>query len=538
MGLQDILRNQERASISPIEPSVTNKEYYVPEALNRHLEGIALTIKNIQDFGEMGDRNFLLSGPPGTGKTLGVHYLATLVGGIVYDGKIVNSADAIRDTFAQLRALAKEEKETAEQEKRIPKPLFFVINEVDKFAKREQIIDPGQQATLNALLDEMDGYDQNDNLYVFGSTNLPDSLDIALRRPGRFSKEVEFLPPDRAGRLRILEIHAYNKGHKFKVGQENLKEIAAKTFGYTGADLCGLLNESFVEALRHSRRKVSIEDLEYGFSETKPSAIRDMPYKEPSLKFSDLAGYETHKMLLKRIVEGNNGALMLFYGSPGTGKSVFAEALAGEYGYNLIFISGSELESKWVGESKDRLATVYERAKQLRPCIITFDEIDTFIETRGMVSHQKEQTGYMQSIFSKPEEGVYLIATTNSPDYLKDAMLDRFPFKLYFSLPKGQEQEAVWKKYLPADIAPAQMVQEGLSCRAIANACMKTQTYGIVTPEAVNRLLTGKQYDDSQYKALAEKIGDDVRDYRSITGSVSEEAKKVPLAKRAINIRK
>jgi SpoVK/Ycf46/Vps4 family AAA+-type ATPase len=120
-----------------------------------------------------------------------------------------------------------------------------------------------------------------------------------------------------------------------------------------------------------------------------------MPYREPSLKFREFAGYETHQALLKRIVERNNGALMLFYGPPGTGKSIFAEALAGEYGYNLIFISGSELESKWVGESKDRLATVYERAKQLRPCIITFDEIDTFIETRGMSTHQKEQSGYM-----------------------------------------------------------------------------------------------------------------------------------------------
>ncbi len=522
MNLQEVLRGQEKSSITPIEPSVGDQDYYVPEALKNDLEGIALTIKNIQDFGNMGDRNFLFSGPPGTGKTLGVHYLATSVDGIVYDGKTVNSADAIRDTFSQLRALANEEKEKAEREKRTPKPIFFVINEVDKFAKREQIVDPMQQATLNALLDEMDGYDRNDNLYIVGSTNLPDSLDIALRRPGRFSKEVEFLPPDKAGRLRILEIHAYNKGHNFKLQQQDLEEVASKTFGYTGADLSGLLNEAFVEALRHGRKKVLEEDLEHGFSKTKPSAIRDMPYKEPNVKFKDLAGYDVHKALLKRIVEGNNGSLMLFYGPPGTGKSIFAEALAGEYGYNLIFISGSELESKWVGESKDRLATVYERAKQLRPCIITFDEIDTFIETKGMVTHQKEQTGYMQSIFSKPEEGIYLIATTNNPHYLKDAMLDRFPFKLYFPLPVGSEQKAVWKKYLPANINPAQMIQEGLSCRAIAQACMKADTYGKVTPDAVNRLLSGKQFDDSQYKTLADKIGDDVKDFRSILGNAAE----------------
>ena len=230
---------------------------------------------------------------------------------------------------------------------------------------------------------------------------------------------------------------------------------------------------------------------------------------------------------------------MLFYGPPGTGKSVFAEALAGEYGYNLIFISGSELESKWVGESKDRLATVYERAKQLRPCIITFDEIDTFIETKGMVSHQKEQSGYMQSIFSKPEEGVYLIATTNNPQYLKDAMLDRFPFKLYFPLPIESEQEAIWRKYLPAEINPAGMIQEGLSCRTIANACMKAQTYGVVTPETGGRLLVGKKFDDSEYIALADKIGDDVKDYCAIMNCLTSGEAKVPLpAKRSITIRR
>jgi hypothetical protein len=118
-------------------------------------------------------------------------------------------------------------------------------------------------------------------------------------------------------------------------------------------------------------------------------------------------------------------------------------------------------------------------------------------------------------------------------------MLDRFPFKLYFSLPTGKEQEALWKKYLPADIAPAQMVQDGLSCRTIANACLKAQTYGAVTPETVNRLLIGKQYDDSQYKALAEKIGDDVKDYRAIMGynGVEETKKNLP-TKRSINIRR
>lgn len=509
MSLQDVLRDAAQSSIAPIEPKMTIDDYYMPPSLKRELDGAALTVRNIADFGEMGNRNILFSGPAGTGKTLGAKYLAASVSGLVYDGKLVNSADAVRETFGQLREVASQEQ----------KPIFLIINEIDKFSSREQVIDPQQQATLNALLDEMDGFDSNENIYIIGTTNRPDSLDNALRRPGRFSKEIEFLPPDRQGRWHILNIHAYRKSHKFEIDEQDLQLIADKTFGYTGADLRGLLDEAFVEALRDNSRKViSSADLEYGFSRTKPSAIKDMPFREPKIKLADLAGYETHKKLLRRIMGGNPGATMLFFGPPGTGKTVFAEALAGEYGYNLLFVSGTELESKWVGESKDRLAKVFARAKQLRPCIVTLDEIDSFLETRGAITHQKEQTGYIQSVMSRPEEGVYVIATTNNPHYLREAMLDRFPYKLFFPLPSREEQEAVWKKYLPTDITPETMIREGISCRAIAQACEKAKTYGFPSQDAIQRLIRSKNSNNSAYQELAKEIGDDVADYQSLEG--------------------
>ena len=200
----------------------------------------------------------------------------------------------------------------------------------------------------------------------------------------------------------------------------------------------------------------------------------------------------------------------------GTGKTVFAEALAGEYGYNLLFVSGSELESKWVGESKDRLAKVFARAKQLRPCIVALDEIDSFLETKGAITHQKEQTGYMQSVMSKPEEGVYVIATTNNPHYLKEAMLDRFPYKIFFPLPVGKEQEAVWRQYAPEGITSEEMVQDGLSCRTIAHACEKAKTYGFASKEAIQRLVKSKVVDDMKNRELATTIGDDVADYKAL----------------------
>lgn len=511
MDLRDALKNTERG-IKPIVPKVTDEDYFVPQGTEKELCGAQLTIQNIKDFGEMGNRNYLFTGPPGTGKTLGVMYLATQVGGLVYDGKIVNDEESIRQTFAQLRKIAKKEQ----------KPIFLVVNEVDKFASRDSIIDPMQQKCLNTLLDEMQGFDKNDGIYVIGTTNKPDSLDIALRRTGRFSKEIEFMPPDKNGRLKILEIHANKKNHNFKITKEQLETVAQKTFGYTGADLCGLLNETFVESLRQGRKKtgqsiqVEDSDLEYGCSKTKPSALRDMPFREPSTKLNDLAGYDVHKALLKNIFEKDTGTTLLFYGPQGTGKTAFAEALAGEYGYNLLFVSGSELESKWVGESKDRLAKVYSRAKQLKPCIITLDEVDSFFETKGWTTHQKEQTGYLQSVLSKQEEGVYLIATTNNPHFLKDGMLDRFLYKLFFNTPSGKEQEAVWAKYLPCGIKPEEMMQAGISCRTIKNACQKAQTYGFPTQEAISNLIRNKQIKTDQYIELSKTIGDDVADYKTV----------------------
>lgn len=482
MKLEEALHDMEEQKISLLEPDVTDEDYYIPNELKRDIEGAALTIKNIKQFGKMGDRHYLFTGPPGTGKTLGVLYLATKVGGLVYDGKNIGSAEKIRQTFAFLR-------ETFQQQQ---KPIFFVMNEVDRLSNRDDVVDPQQQERLTVLLDEMQGFEENDGIYIIGTTNKPDSLDSALRRPGRFSKEIEFMPPNKQGRQRILEIHAYKKEHKFVLKKADLEALAAKTFGYTGADLCGLLNESFVEALRRGDKNVNASDMDYAFSKVKPSAIRDIPFREPSLKLDDLAGYAMHKELLRKIITNNNGATMMFYGPPGTGKTVFAEAVAGEFGYTLLFVSGSELESKWVGESKDRLAKVYARAKQLRPCIVALDEVDSFLETKGAITHQKEQSGYIQSVLSKPEDGVYVIATTNNPHYLKDAMLDRFLFKLFFHLPHGAEQEAVWTKYLPEGIPSGEMVLDGLSCRTIADACRKATTYGHASKDSIKRLVAGK----------------------------------------------
>ena len=201
------LRNNllKQVDIKPFQPHVTEEHYFVHPKLKRDFDGIMATLKNIDDFGtEMGDRNYILTGSPGTGKTLGVMYIATCLGFPVYDGKTVMTAQTVAGTFSHLREQAKK------------KPLILIVNELDKYSSREELVDPGQQQTLNQLLDELDGTESNHGIFIFGTTNKPNALDPALRRPKRFSKEVYFMPPDKDGRLAILKIHAKGKGgHKF-----------------------------------------------------------------------------------------------------------------------------------------------------------------------------------------------------------------------------------------------------------------------------------------------------------------------------------
>jgi transitional endoplasmic reticulum ATPase len=507
----DIKDNLAGRGIKPVQERVEEKDVYIHPALKRDLDGIIATVEHIEDYGtEMGDRNYILSGPPGTGKSLYVKYLATKTGCELYDGKMISSPQGVSSLFKSLREKAK------------TKHVMLVINELDKFSSRDDLVDPTQKLTLDQLLDEMDGTESNSNIFIFGTTNRPNSLDTALRRTKRFSKEIELLPPDRAGRRAILHIHADGKGgHKFHLSDADIEYAADTAFGYTGADLVGLLNEAFTNAELDKRHDVSREDLEYAFRKTKPSAIRDMPFQEARAKFGSIGGYETHKALLRSIVEHGNGTVMLFYGPKGTGKNLFAEALAGEYGFNYIVVSGSQPEDKFVGETGKILDRYLERAKQLAPCVLLFDEIDTLVETREIISYKSSWTGLLQSKLSKPIDGVYIIGAVNKPDKLNPPFLDRFIHKIYFPLPTQEEQKAVWKIYLPPEIDASELVavNSNLSGRDIQRTQTMVKDFNLPpTLEVYKKLIEGKTaISDATYYANAQTgIGDSVRDFSSI----------------------
>ncbi|MBI5065007.1 AAA family ATPase [Candidatus Woesearchaeota archaeon] len=521
-NLKDNMKKNGMVLMKVPETKITEKEYFVPPRQKRDLDEVVATIKNIKKFGkEMGNRNYLFIGPPGVGKTLGMNYIRTALEGELYDGKTISTPQAVLQAFAEARNLRDSAK---------GKPIMIIINEIDKFSSRAESIDPNQLQTLNALLDEMQGNEDNNGIFIFGTSNRPNHIDVALRRPGRFGAEVEFFPPTREGRYKILQMHAEGRGgHEFKVNSDDLNLAADKTFGFTGGDLVGLLNKAFVSAVMENRTQVSKADVEHALKKQKPSAIKDMPFVEPAVKLLDLVGYEDHKAVLRNVLDNTNESVVLLYGPAGTGKTMFPEALAGEYGYNLIMLRGSELESKWVGESKDKVKEVIERAKQLSPCLLVMDEIESFVEQKGWTSHKDSQTGYLQSVLSRPPEGVYIFATTNNPEFLRGPFRERFIHKIFFPNPTEQEQLLLWKKYAPeADAEALVMVRSDLSCRSIAHACQKLKDYGIEqNSDVLSKVITSlpKPKEEKDWKEVLTEVGDGIQEYRALKEFVPVGAK-------------
>jgi transitional endoplasmic reticulum ATPase len=499
-------------SIEPLMPEIGDSNYHVPEKLKEDLEGIAATITNIDKFGKkMGHRNYLMSGPPGTGKTLGVQYLSTKLGIPIYDGKNVSNAQQIAQVYDTLRKSVKGGEQKA----------ILVLDEVDRFSSRDDVVDPTQQQAINQLLAEMDGVDSNHGIFVFGMTNKPNKIDNALRRPGRFSKEIEFMPPNKNGREVILSIHAYQMGHTFEVDTDDLAYAAEKTFGYTGADLRGLLDEAFTSTvLRDKGVEVTREDFDKALKKTKPSALRDMPFREPERVLSDIGGYESHKEIMRRIFNKTGGSMSLFYGGPGTGKTDFAEALAGEYGLNFIVVSGSEPEDKFVGETGKKIDKYLIRAKQLAPCILLFDEMDALVSKKGMMSWKDSWTGLLQSKLSKPIEGVNIIGTMNRPDLISDTFLQRFPHRVYFGMPTPEEQAEIWGKYLPEGVDSAELVAANnrLTGRNIAHAVTLAREYDLEPSVEIYKHLTAGDCppEDVDYAQIRKKVGDSVLDFNNV----------------------
>jgi len=361
----------------------------------------------------------------------------------------------------------------------------------------------------------MDGLKERRNVIVIGATNRIEAIDPALRRPGRFDREIEVRVPDREGRKEILMIHTRGMPLAPDV---NLDELAAVTHGFVGSDLAALAREAAMNALRRVLPKINLdakeipkeildelvvrkEDFEAALKEVRPSAMREIMIEIPTVTWDDIGGLEEVKQLLREAVELpliNPEAFrrlgirapkgILLYGPPGTGKTLLAKAVANESQANFITAKGSDLLSKWYGESEQRIAEVFRRARQVAPAVIFLDELDALAPRRGTAIGEPHVTerivNQMLAELDGLEElkGVVVIGATNRPDIIDPALLrpGRFDELIYVPLPDEKARLAIFKVHtkemaLAPDVDLAELARrtEGYSGADIAEVCRK-----------------------------------------------------------------
>jgi transitional endoplasmic reticulum ATPase len=353
-------------------------------------------------------------------------------------------------------------------------PSIIFLDEIDAIApKREEMGGEKQveKRVVAQLLALLDGLSSRGQVIVIGATNIPNVLDPALRRPGRFDREIEIGIPDMNGRLAILDVHTRGMPLADDVDVKRLAEI---THGFVGADLEALSREAAMATLRKifpridfeleeipyetlMKLQVSMEDFMEGFKSVEPSAIREVFTEIPDVKWTDVGGLEDIKRVLKETIEWplkyndlfkHAGATpprgILLYGPPGTGKTLLAKAVASESEVNFISIKGPQLMSKWVGESEKGVREIFKKARQASPCIIFFDEIDSVVPKRGMDSSSHVADRVISQFLTEMDgieelKGIMVLAATNRADIIDEALLRAGRFDFQFKIPVPDE---------------------------------------------------------------------------------------------------
>ncbi len=413
-------------------------------------EMVELPMKHPEVFEKLGvgaPKGVLLTGPPGTGKTLLAKAVATetdsaffsIAGPEIMSKYYGESEKHIREIFEQAEKSA---------------PAIIFIDEIDSIApKRGGGIDQTEKRIVAQLLTLMDGLKSRGQVVVMAATNRPDDIDEALRRPGRFDRELKINPPDEQGRKEILKIHTRG----MPLGKDlNFNEIALNTIGYTGADLEVLCKEAGLKAVKPyfselknlqdkvpteilDKIKVTRENFIEAMKQVEPSAMREVLINKPHVSWEDIGGLDEAKEKLRELVElpllrpdlyekagikPSKGILL--YGPSGTGKTLLAKAVATESNANFISIKGPELISKWVGESEKHVREIFKKARQVAPCIIFFDEFDSISKQRGSLSDSTERV--VNQLLAELDgieelERVMVIAATNRKDLIDPSLL-------------------------------------------------------------------------------------------------------------------
>lgn len=527
-------------------------------AIQKVREMIELPLKHPELFERLGidpPRGVLLHGPPGTGKTM----LAKAV---------ANESSA---HFASINGPEIVSKYYGESEKRIREifeesernaPAIIFLDELDSIApKREEVAGEMERRMVAQLLSLMDGLKERANVIVIGATNRPDAVDPALRRPGRFDREIELGVPDFDGRREILQIHT--RGMPLGPDVE-LEEFSTLTYGFVGADIAAFTREAAMNALRRVLPKIDLDlptipkevleelvvtrdDLESAMHEVSPSALREILIEVPNVTWADVGGLEDVKQLLVEAVEwplvyGENFRRLgieapkgvLLYGPPGTGKTLLAKAVANESNANFLTTKGSEILSKWYGESERHIAEIFRKARQVAPAIVFLDELDSLAPVRGGGTGEPHVTerivNQLLSEIDGMEElrGVVVIAATNRPDIIDPALVrpGRFDELIMVPVPDIESRKKIFEVHagkmpLAEDVDLDDLVRrtDQYTGADIASVCRKAGRL------ALRENMDATQVPQRHFLAALEDIGpsvtpDTMKYYAKLSGAL------------------
>lgn len=483
-----LISHTTNVTFNPEAGAEAKEEKAAPEVTYEDIGGLSDEIKKVREMVELplkhpevferlgidAPKGVLLHGPPGTGKTL----LAKAVASETQSNFIlINGPEIMSKYYGQSEENLRKKFEDAEKNA----PSIIFIDEIDAIAaKREETKGEVERRVVAQLLAIMDGLKSRGKVVVIAATNIPNILDPALRRPGRFDREIEIGVPDKDGRLNILKIHTRNMPLAEDVKLDKISDI---TYGFVGADLESLAKEAAMIVLRRVLPELKLEEEEAipkelleklritqkdffdALKVVRPSAMREVLVEIPDVKWEDVGGLLDIKQELQEAVEWplknpqNFKRLgisppkgVLLYGPPGTGKTMLAKAVANESEANFILIKGPELLSKWVGESEKAVREIFRKARQTSPSIIFFDEMDAIAPKRGMASDVRVTERVVNQILSEMDgleelHDIVVIAATNRPDIIDTALMrpGRFDRIILVSVPDKGAREKIFE---------------------------------------------------------------------------------------------
>jgi transitional endoplasmic reticulum ATPase len=534
------------------------------DAIGKVREMIELPLKHPELFDRLGidaPKGVLLHGPPGTGKTMLAKAVANESDAYFIS---INGPEIMSKYYGESERAIREIFEDAEKNA----PAIIFLDEIDSIApKRAEVTGEVERRVVAQLLSLMDGLKARKNVIVIGSTNRVEAIDIALRRPGRFDREIELRVPDTEGRLEIFQIHTRGMPLAENV---NLMDFAQITYGFVGADIAALCREAAMSSLRRILPRINLnepeipreildslqvtrEDFENALKDVQPSAIREILIEVPNIGWDDVGGLEGVKELLKEVVEwplkspesyrdigveAPKGVLL--YGPPGTGKTLLAKAIAHESDANFITAKGSDLLSKWYGESEKRIAEVFTRARQVAPSIIFLDELDSLAPIRGASTGEPQVTARILNQLLSEMDGleelraVVVIGATNRPDMIDPALLrpGRFDELILVPVPDEGARREIFRVHIESmalaedvDIEKLVSLTDQYTGADIAAVCKKAGRH------ALREDLHAKNVKQKHFLQAIEETGpsvtpDTMKYYQAIKGELRKRKSK------------